>query len=81
MEVDRARQLKLDELFMQQEENPSTVNQFMTQIQELQDKVNSLIDARESMILKLLWIITRSQSTDEYSQSQRNDWPRFLLAA
>ena len=32
---------------MQQEEKPSTVDQFMAQIQELQDKVNALNDARE----------------------------------
>ena len=46
-EADRARQLKLDELSMQQKENPSTVNQLMAQIQELQDKVNPLNDAKE----------------------------------
>ena len=37
-EADRARQLKLDELSMQQRENPSTVNQLLAQIQDLQDK-------------------------------------------
>ena len=32
---------------MQQERNPTTLNQMMTQIRELQNKVNSLSDARE----------------------------------
>ena len=32
---------------MQQRENHSTVNQLLAQIQDLQDKVNSLSDARE----------------------------------
>ena len=35
MEADRARQLKLDELSMQQKENHSTVNQLLAQIQEI----------------------------------------------
>ena len=47
VEADRVRQLKLGELSMQQTENPSTLNQLLAQIQELQDKVNSLNDARE----------------------------------
>ena len=33
--------------FMQQESNPTTVSQMMAQILELQNKVNSLSDARE----------------------------------
>ena len=32
---------------MKQEENPSTVNQLLAQIQKLQEKVNSLNDAKE----------------------------------
>ena len=32
---------------MQHERNPSAVNQFLPQIQDLQNKVNSLTDARE----------------------------------
>ena len=39
-EADRARRLKLDELSLKQKENPSTVDQLMAQIQDLQDKVN-----------------------------------------
>ena len=44
-ETDRARQLSSDELCMQQERNPTTVSQLMTQIQDLQNKANSLTDA------------------------------------
>ena len=46
-EAHRARQLKIDELSMQQREHSSTVNQLLAEIQELQDKVNSLNDAKE----------------------------------
>ena len=60
-----SRQLKIDELSMQQKENPCTVNQLTVQIQDLQDKVNSLNDA----------------PTLENSESQTNDSPRFLPAA
>ena len=33
--------MRIDELSMQQERNPSTVSQPLTQIQDLQDKVNA----------------------------------------
>ena len=46
-DTDRARQLRIDELSMHQERNPTTVSQFLTQIQDSQNKVNSLSDARE----------------------------------
>ena len=46
-EAERAKQLRTDELFIQEQERKSTVNQIMVQIQELQDKVNSLNDTRE----------------------------------
>ena len=36
---------RIDELSLQQKENLFTVDQLMAQIQELQDKVNSLNDA------------------------------------
>ena len=49
VEADGARQLKLGEFFTQQKENPSTVNQLVAQIQELQHKVNSLTDARAAL--------------------------------
>ena len=45
-ESDRARQAKLDELSMKQQRNPQTVSQLLAQIRELQDKVNSLSNAR-----------------------------------
>ena len=45
--TDRARPLRIDELSMQQGRNPTTVCQLLTQIQDLQNKVNSLADARE----------------------------------
>ena len=38
---------ELNELFMHQERNPTTVSQLMAQIRELQNKVNFLSDARE----------------------------------
>ena len=46
-ETSRARQLRNDEFSVQQEKNPTTVSQLLTQIQDLQNKVNSLSDARE----------------------------------
>ena len=45
-EADRAGQLKLDEIPVKQKENPSTVDQLMAQMQDLQDKVNSVNDVR-----------------------------------
>ena len=44
-EAERARQLRSDELSTQKEESKSTVNQLLSQIQELQDNVNSFNDA------------------------------------
>ena len=44
-ETDRARQLRIDELVMHQERNPTTVSPLLSQIQDLQTKVNS--DVRE----------------------------------
>ena len=46
-ETDRARQLRSDELSMQQGRNPAAVSQLLTQVQNLQNKVNSLSAARE----------------------------------
>ena len=54
---------------MQQEEKPSTVDQFMAQTQELQDKVNALNDAREfvwSWNCEQLWNVSRSRSNFYY---------------
>ena len=46
-ETDRARQARIDELSSHQERDPPTVSQLLTQIQDLQNKVSSLSDARE----------------------------------
>ena len=40
-EANRARQTRPDELSIHQERKPTTVSQLMTQIRELQNKVNS----------------------------------------
>ena len=45
-ETDQARKQEL-KLSMQQQRNPTTVSQMMAKIRELQNKVNSLSDARE----------------------------------
>ena len=73
--TDRARQLRIDELSLQQERNPTTVSQLLTQIQDLQNKENSVADAREFLRS------SRSQSTLDYSESQRNAQARFWIAA
>ena len=41
-ETDQARQVRIEELSMQQQKNPATVSQMMAQIRDLQKKVNSL---------------------------------------
>ena len=46
-ETERVRRLRVDELSMQSERNPTAVSQLLTQIQDMQNKVNSLADARE----------------------------------
>ena len=46
-EGDRAKQLRIDELSIPEKESRSTVHELMVQIQELQDKVNSLNDFSE----------------------------------
>ena len=46
-ETDRARQLRIDELSLQQERNPTTESRLLTQIQDLQNSANSLSDTRE----------------------------------
>ena len=40
-QADRARQARIDELSMHQERYPTTVSQLLTQIQDVQNKVNS----------------------------------------
>ena len=46
-ETEQAKHARSDELSMQQQWNPTTVSQMMAQIREIQNKVNSLSDARE----------------------------------
>ena len=46
-EAEKAKQLRRDELSIQERESKSTVNQPTVGIQELQEKVNSLNDGRE----------------------------------
>ena len=83
-ETNRARQLRIDELSMQQERNPSTVNQLMAQIQEMQDKATSLSDARECYDPETASSsgasLVPSQPFD-YSESQRDAWARIWIAA
>ena len=74
----------IDEMSMQQERDPTIVSQLLNQIQDLQNQVNSLSDAREflrSRNNEQLWSIPRSQSTLDHSESQRYALPRLLLAA
>ena len=46
-ETERARQLRTDELDAQKKEELSTVNQLLSQIRTLQDKVNALSEDKE----------------------------------
>ena len=53
-EAERAKHLRIDKISVQERESQSILNHLTFQIQELQDKVNSLSDSREYfMILKL----------------------------
>ena len=82
-EADRARQARSDELSMQQERNPTTVSQMMAKIRELQNKVNSLSDAREflrSWIREQLWSDQRSWSNFYDSEFQDLATLRFWIA-
>ena len=45
-EAERVRQLRMDEVSFAKYREPSTVNQLVSQIQELQEMVNSPNDAR-----------------------------------
>ena len=83
-EAERAKQVTIVELSVQEKQSQSTVNQLMVQIQELQDKVNSLSDSRELNDPETAGssgLSPRSQSAYEYSESPWMDWPRFLPAA
>ena len=83
-ETNRARQARIDELSTYQERNPTTVRQLLTQIQELQNKVNPPADARERNDPESgssSGADHRSQSTLHFSESQRCAQPRFCMAA
>ena len=58
-EAHRARQAGVDELSMHQERNPATLRRLLTQSQDLQNKVNSLSDAREFYDLKQRAVLER----------------------
>ena len=45
-ETNRVRQLRVDELCMQQERSPTTVSQILSQIRDFQNKANSLSEER-----------------------------------
>ena len=75
-ETDRARRVRIDELSLQQERNPTTVSQLLTQIQDLQTKVNSLTNAGFFTIL-----IQRAAFQPSNIPSTRNAQPRFWIAA
>ena len=67
-EAEQARQARIDELSMNGERRPSAVNQLMSQIQELQNKANSLADERyfhssgaSSVPSRPLTILSRSE--------------------
>ena len=62
---DRVRQLRIDELSAQKKENPSTMNQLLSQIQELQDRMKKII--LWSWDSEQLWNVPRFQSTSENS--------------
>ena len=46
-EIEQTRQARSEELSVQQRRNPTTVSQMMARIQDLQNKVNTMTDARE----------------------------------
>ena len=50
-EADRARQARIHEMSVHQERHPTPVSQLLTEVQELQNKINSLSDAREFLTI------------------------------
>ena len=81
-ETERARQLRTDGLNAQKKDEPSPVNQFLSQIQYLQGEC---LERRERILRsgdsEQLWNVPRSQSTLENSEPWRYAWPRFWIAA
>ena len=82
-ETDRGRQAKNDELSMHQERNPTTVSQLLTQIQDLQNEVNSPSDPKaffyDLETASRSGATPRSQSTLCYSESQTHALRRFWI--
>ena len=62
--TDRARHLRVDEVSLQQKRNPTSVSQLLTQIQDLQNKANSLADVSDFL-----------RSTDSGAALERPTFP------
>ena len=71
------KQLRIDELSSQEKESQPTVAQLVAQIQELQDEVKSLNDARDFFDLETASSFALShppsQQAYEYSESESVD--------
>ena len=82
-ETDQARQARIEELFMHQVPNPTSVSQLLTQIHDLQNKVNSVRHKRFFTILDQETALERptSKSTFYYCESQNHASLRFGIAA
>ena len=83
-EAERARQLKYDELSTQKGREPFHSKSAYGSHSGIARQGEFLERCKRilcSWNCEQLWIILRSQSTHEYSESQKNDQPRFLLAA
>ena len=75
-ETDRAGQARIDELSLHQERNSTTVGQLLAQIQDVQNKVNSLSDAREFYDPETA---SSSGATDVPSQPSTIPSPKTML--
>ena len=82
-QIERDKQV-FHELSLQQQRSPTTVSQFLTQIHDLPNKVNSLSKAKEflrSWNSEQLWSGPRSRSTLYCSEYQNSALSRFWIAA
>ena len=72
-----------DELSMQLGRNPSIVSQLLTQIQDLQNRVNSLTDARDFYAIQRqrAALVTHSQPSVDFPKSQDHALLRCWIAA
>ena len=77
-ETNKARQLRVDELFMHQERNPKTVSQLLSQNSGFTEKKKNLCLMRENftILTQRAADVPRSQSTFDDSESQNNALPR-----